>query len=215
MLRIRGLALLAAVALLSGVSLPAASRIYAVDDIRPGMKAEGKTVFEGDRLDSFTAHIIGVLRNVIGPQRTLILARLEGGPLATTGVIAGMSGSPVYIDGKLVGAVSYSLGSFSKEPIAGITPIGEMIDAAALDTPRRRLAAVQAPRGAGVDDALAQVREAFASLRPFVDSPIDAQLLGSQLLKWGLRLKKFQARYRSAASRSASAVRGKAIRGSE
>ena len=181
MLRIRGLTLLAALALLSGASLPAASRIYAVDDIRPGMKAEGKTVFEGDRLDSFTAHIIGVVRNVIGPQRTLILARLEGGPLATTGVIAGMSGSPVYIDGKLVGAVSYSLGSFSKEAIAGITPIGEMIDAAALDTPRRRLAAVQAPRGAGVDDPLAQVREAFASLRPFVDSPLDAQLLGGTL----------------------------------
>ena len=66
----------------------------------------------------------------------MILARLEGGPLAQTGVLAGMSGSPVYLDGKLVGAVSYSLGSFSKEPIAGITPIAEMIDAATLDTPR-------------------------------------------------------------------------------
>lgn len=181
MLSVRGLAVLAALALLPGASLPAASRVFPVDDIRPGMKAEGKTVFEGDRLESFTAHIIGVLRNVIGPQRTLILARLEGGPLATTGVIAGMSGSPVYIDGKLVGAVSYSLGSFSKEAIAGITPIGEMIDAAALDTPRRRLAAVQPPRGAGVDDPLAQVREAFASLRPFVDSPFDAQLRGGTL----------------------------------
>ena len=67
-----------------------------------------------------------MLRNVIGPKRDLILARLEGGPLAKTGVIAGMSGSPVYIDGRLVGAVSYALGSFPKEPIAGITPIGEM-----------------------------------------------------------------------------------------
>ena len=65
-------------------------------------------------------------RTSIGPQRNLILARLEGGPLAQTGVIAGMSGSPVYIDGRLIGAVSYSLGSFSKEPIAGITPIDEM-----------------------------------------------------------------------------------------
>ena len=58
------------------------------------------------------------MRNVIGPKRNLILARLEGGPLAKTGVIAGMSGSPVYIDGKLMGAVSYSLGQFSTEPIA-------------------------------------------------------------------------------------------------
>ena len=97
----------------------------------------GRTVFEGDRLDEFKVHILGVLRNVIGPRRNLILARLEGGPLANTGVIAGMSGSPVYIDGRLVGAVSYSLGQFSKEPIAGITPIDEMIEAATLPAPRR------------------------------------------------------------------------------
>ena len=71
----------------------------------------GRTVFEGDRLDEFKVHILGVLRNVIGTRRNLILARLEGGPLANTGVIAGMSGSPVYIDGRLVGAVSYSLGA--------------------------------------------------------------------------------------------------------
>ena len=66
----------------------------------------------------------------MGPSRNLILARLDGGPLASTGVIAGMSGSPVYVDGRIVGAVSYSLGAFSKEPIAGITPIDEMIEAA-------------------------------------------------------------------------------------
>lgn len=73
-----------------------------------------------------------MLRNVLAPKRSLILARLEGGPLAKTGVIAGMSGSPVYIDGRLVGAVSYSLGQFSTEPIAGITPIAEIIDATAM-----------------------------------------------------------------------------------
>ena len=77
----------------------------------PAWSAVGRTVFEGDRLDEFKVHILGVLRNVIGPRRNLILARLEGGPLANTGVIAGMSGSPVYIDGRLVGAVSYSLGA--------------------------------------------------------------------------------------------------------
>lgn len=89
----------------------------------------GRTVFSGDTLEDFRAHIIGVLRNVIAPGRDLIVARLEGGPLAQTGVIAGMSGSPIMIDGKLVGAVSYSLGSFSREPIAGITPIAEMVEA--------------------------------------------------------------------------------------
>ena len=95
------------------------SRTFPVDELKAGMVGVGRTVFEGDRLDEFKVHILGVLRNVIGPRRNLILARLEGGPLANTGVIAGMSGSPVYIDGRLVGAVSYSLGQFSKEPIAG------------------------------------------------------------------------------------------------
>ena len=110
-----------------------------MDELRPGMTAVGRTVFEGDRLDEFKVHILGVLRNVIGPKRDLILARLEGGPLANAGVIAGMSGSPVYIDGRLVGAVSYSLGEFSKEPIAGITPIAEMLADATLSAPRRPL----------------------------------------------------------------------------
>ena len=101
----------------------------ALDDLRPGMIGVGRTVFTGNTLEEFKVEILGVMRNVIGPKRNLILARLEGGPLAKTGVIAGMSGSPVYIDGKLLGAVSYSLGQFSTEPIAGITPIAEMIDA--------------------------------------------------------------------------------------
>jgi hypothetical protein len=92
-----------------------------VDEIRPGMVGIGRTVFDGTRSRSSRRNIIGVLENVIGTHRNLILAKLEGGPLAHTGVIAGMSGSPVYVDGKLIGAVSYALGSFSKEPIAGIT----------------------------------------------------------------------------------------------
>ena len=100
-----------------------------LDQVRPGMIGVGRTVFSGTKLEDFKVEILGVMRNVIGPKRNLILARLEGGPLAKTGVIAGMSGSPVYIDGKLVGAVSYSLGQFSTEPIAGITPIDEMVDA--------------------------------------------------------------------------------------
>src|SRR6201986_3829795 len=87
-----------------------------VSDIRPGMVGIGRTVFDGTQVTEFKANILGVIENVIGTQRNLILARLEGGPLANTGVIAGMSGSPVYIDGKLIGAVSYALGQFSKEP---------------------------------------------------------------------------------------------------
>ncbi len=81
--------------------------------------------------------MIGVLRNVVGPQRDLILARLDGGPLQSAGVIQGMSGSPVFINGRLVGAVSYALGSFPKEPLAGITPIAEMLQAVGSTAPAR------------------------------------------------------------------------------
>lgn len=105
------------------------SEFMPVADVKPGMVGIGRTIFAGDQIEEFRVNVLGVLRNVTAPQRDLILARLEGGPLANTGVIQGMSGSPVYIDGKLVGAVSYALGSFPKEPIAGITPIGEMISA--------------------------------------------------------------------------------------
>jgi hypothetical protein len=107
----------------------AQTRLMSIDEVKPGMVGIGRTVFSGTALEDFKVHIVGVLRNVIAPNRDLILARLEGGPLANTGVIAGMSGSPVYVEGRLLGAVSYSLGQFAKEPIAGITPIAEMTDA--------------------------------------------------------------------------------------
>src|SRR5260370_17768682 len=105
------------------VHAPAQTAQMAVDEIRPGMIGVGRTVFEGTRVEEFKVNILGVLENVIGTHRNLILARLEGGPLANTGVIAGMSGSPVYIDGRLIGAVSYPLGAFSKKPIPGLTPL--------------------------------------------------------------------------------------------
>jgi hypothetical protein len=118
-----------------------------LDEVRPGMVGVGRTVFQGTELEDFKVHVLGVMRNVIGPKRSLILARLEGGPLAQTGVIAGMSGSPVYVDGRLMGAVSYALGQFSKEPIAGITPIAEMLDATMMGAPARgtRPVAIELP----------------------------------------------------------------------
>jgi hypothetical protein len=110
------------------------------------MVGVGRTVFQGTELQDFKVSIIGVLKNVQGPRRDLIIAKLEGGPLAETGVAAGMSGSPVYIDGRLIGAVGYSVGTFPKEAIAGITPIEEMKDAAQM-SPRRatRQARVELP----------------------------------------------------------------------
>ncbi len=104
---------------------------FPVSEIRPGQVGEGVTRMGGGERVTFKAHVLGVLDGVIGAKRQVILARLEGAGLEHTGVIAGMSGSPVYIDGRLVGAVAYSMGQFAKEPIAGITPIAEMTDATA------------------------------------------------------------------------------------
>src|SRR5688572_21422805 len=163
--------------LLSIAATPASTTMFPVDELKPGMVGIGRTVFEGDRLDDFKVHILGVLRNVIGPSRNLILARLEGGPLAHTGVIAGMSGSPVYIDGRLVGAVSYSLGQFSKEPIAGITPIDEMTEAARRTEPRPVTVRAQLDLPVTQASLAATLRRSFAVDRPFADSPADVQVL--------------------------------------
>ncbi|MDQ2901101.1 MAG: hypothetical protein M3Y07_15075, partial [Acidobacteriota bacterium] len=105
----------------------AQTAFFPLKDVRQGMRGVGKTVFAGDRIDDFQVEVLGVLEN-IGPKQSLILARLSGGPLANTGVMQGMSGSPVYIDGKLLGAVAMGF-PFSKEPIAGIRPIEEMVRA--------------------------------------------------------------------------------------
>jgi len=107
-------------------------------DVRTGMKGTGKTVFHGETIETFDVEVVGLLPN-IGPGQNLILARCTGGPLAQTGILAGMSGSPVTIDGKLVGAVAYSWG-FSKEAIAGITPIEEMLAVGTRDKPAARRA---------------------------------------------------------------------------
>ena len=98
-----------------------------VDELARGMHGIGRTVFHGIRIDSFEVEILGILRNAFGPKTDIILARLSGEPLEKTGSIAGMSGSPVYVDGKLIGAIAYGW-SFSIEPIMGITPIAEMLD---------------------------------------------------------------------------------------
>jgi hypothetical protein len=156
----------------------AATPLMEVSEIRPGMVGVGRTVFDGTHVEEFKAHILGVLDNVIGSHRSLILARLEGGPLANTGVIAGMSGSPVYIDGRMIGAVSYALGSFSKEPIAGITPIGEMTDATMLNEIRPVGAKVHVEFPMTRENLTAAFRKAFSWNRPFAERPDDLQTSG-------------------------------------
>lgn len=95
-------------------------------EIHSGMKGTGRTVFKGDRIETFEFEVLGVQRN-ISPGHSLILVKASGGPLAETGILAGMSGSPCYVDGKLIGALSIGF-AFEKEPLGGITPIGEMLD---------------------------------------------------------------------------------------
>ncbi len=111
--------------------VPSDVALFPLEDLKPGMKGIGRTVFANQKLETFEVEIIGALENS-APKQTMVMARLTGGPLANTGVIAGMSGSPVYIDGKLLGAVAFGFG-FSKEAIAGITPFAEMKGLSRLD----------------------------------------------------------------------------------
>jgi len=101
--------------------------LFNLEDLRPGMKGTARTVFSGTETEEFGVEVLGVLPGFPGPRQSAIIARLTGANVEKTGVFAGMSGSPVWIDGKLVGAIAFSF-PFSKEPIAGITPIKQMID---------------------------------------------------------------------------------------
>jgi len=118
------LAILVAALCLRGQDSP---QFFSVNDVRPGLKGVGRTVFEGDRIEEFQVEISGVLKNVLAPKHDAILAHLSGAGLEKTGVVAGMSGSPVYVDGKLLGAVAIAF-PFSKDSYALITPIQDMLE---------------------------------------------------------------------------------------
>jgi SpoIVB peptidase S55 len=109
------------------------AKIMKVDDVRPGMKGVGYTVFQGTKPETMGVEVLGVLHNWNGPKSDVVLVKLQGEKAEFTGVVAGMSGSPVYIDGKLLGAIAYRIGQFSKEPIAGVTPIEQMMEINELD----------------------------------------------------------------------------------
>ena len=123
----------ATAALCLSTAVSAALSVMPLRDVRAGMRGVGKTVFSGDKIEDFQVEILGVLEN-IGPKQSIILARLSGGPLEHTGVMQGMSGSPVYIDGKLIGAVALAY-PYAKDPIAGIRPIEEMLRVEAVSPP--------------------------------------------------------------------------------
>jgi hypothetical protein len=130
--------LLAPVSLFAGDDLPpsppANPGILPLDQVRPGMRGVAYTVFEGANPEPMEVEVLGVLRNINGPKGDVILIRLHGAKAEYTGVVAGMSGSPVYLEGKLAGALAFRIGEFSKEPIAGVTPIEDMLEINALDS---------------------------------------------------------------------------------
>jgi len=167
---------------LAALSAEAASIIMPLVEVKAGMKGKGKSVFEAGRIEDFDADIIGVLRNY-QPKRNIILARLRGRGLETTGVIEGMSGSPVYVEGKLVGAVAFSF-PFSKEPIAGITPIEEMLAIDRASAPSSPGPSVTLPLQTNMtlDDLLSVYRKArgpVAASAPSAESflPLDVPIL--------------------------------------
>ena len=92
------------------------------------MKGVAYTIFEGDQIEKMDLVVLGTLHNALGPKQDVILVKLVGEKVEHTGVVAGMSGSPVYFDGKLAGALSLKLGVFTKEAIGGVTPIENMLD---------------------------------------------------------------------------------------
>jgi hypothetical protein len=119
-------------------------QIITVSQIHAGMRGVAYTVFEGVKPETMEVEVLGVLHNVNGPKGDIILVRLHGQKVEYTGVVAGMSGSPVYLDGKLAGALAFRIGEFSKEPIAGVTPIADMLEISALDrSPAEETSAVK------------------------------------------------------------------------
>src|SRR5438132_8548667 len=103
------------------------NEILPLSQVRAGMQGYAYTIFAGDQVEKFDLEVIGVLENFLGPKQSIILVQLKGPKVEHTGVVAGMSGSPVYLDGKLAGALSLKLGVFTKEPIGGVTPIQDVL----------------------------------------------------------------------------------------
>jgi hypothetical protein len=148
-----------------------------LSQIHAGMRGVAYTVFQGTTPEPMDVEVLGVLKNANGPKGDIILVRLGGAKAEYTGVVAGMSGSPVYFNGKLAGAVAFRIGEFSKEPIAGVTPISEMLEISALDAAPSTIP-VQAKSGpsltaktSGPGISSSQVQSFANYLKP-IDTPL-------------------------------------------
>src|SRR5579864_4101854 len=152
-----------------------------IDQIHAGMRGVAYTVFEGIKPEPMDVEVLGVLHNVNGPKGDIILIRLNGPKVEYTGVVAGMSGSPVYLDGKLAGALAFRIGEFSKEPIAGVTPIADMLEINAFDkSPAEELSSVKPAisnaagrtSGPGTEASLPGSAQNFADYLKPIDTPL-------------------------------------------
>ncbi len=163
-------------------SQPTTQPTIAVNQIHAGMRGVAYTVFEGVKPEPMDVEVLGVLRNVNGPKGDVILVRLHGEKVEYTGVVAGMSGSPVYLDGKLAGALAFRIGAFSKEAIAGVTPIADMLEINALDKSPAEDAAATKPAVTSVAGKTAAPGDAAAlpgSVEGYANylQPIDTPLV--------------------------------------
>lgn len=201
--RLAGAALLAALALLApaapGRAQPVDAPVLPLDELRPGMKGEVWTVFQGSTPEAFTVEVTGIVRNALGPGKSLILCRLTDPRVQPMGAVAGMSGSPLYIEGRLAGALSYQVQRFETVRYAGFTPIEDLLEVRriALDASGRpgrgpETAPVAVPASA---EPVAQTRTAaveggFQPLTPVFTlggvAPNVAALFGAQLQALGL-----------------------------
>jgi SpoIVB peptidase S55 len=156
------------------------TQTIAVSKIHTGMRGVAYTVFEGTKPEPMDVEVLGILKNANGPKGDIILVRLGGKQVEYTGVVAGMSGSPVYFDGKLAGALAFRIGEFSKEPIAGVTPIDEMLEINALDrrpetVPASASGAVNAASktaGPGLARFPAEATQAYANYLQPIETPL-------------------------------------------
>jgi len=147
--------------------------ILPLDQVKPGMTGVAYTIFAGDKIEPFNIEVIGILPNLMGPKQSIILVQLHGEKAEHTGVVAGMSGSPVYVDGKLMGALSLKFGVFVKEPLAGVTPIQDILSIPTGDSLNPKALSVRGDGGDNADAAATTTSAAsLASVRELPHYPL-------------------------------------------
>ena len=141
--------------------------ILPLSQVKPGMQGYAYTIFTGDKIEKFDLEVLGVLANFLGPKQSIILVQLKGPKVEHTGVVAGMSGSPVYLEGKLAGALSLKLGIFTKEPIAGVTPIQDV-----LHPPPSAIAELPMPQFGAASETFASAGFPSGSALELIETPL-------------------------------------------